>query len=331
MLNPLITVIVPVFNVSPFLERCVDSIRSQLLSNIEMILVDDGSTDDSGAICDHFAAIDNRVKCIHKPNGGVSSARNAGLKLAQGDLVSFVDADDWVEKDFLSHLYSILVDGGADIAACGMLRHASGEEPTGVLEAQPVVVDRLAGMIGCICSISLFANTCNRLYRRDTIRNVWFSENMSYGEDNLFNFFAYSNASRSVMDQTPKYHYIQREGSATATRDRLGEDRLFMIEEIRRASQGDPDRAAIIPHVEARHVMDIVQLLINITRAPRPQEHRTERLRHSGELRGLAVKAIANPVLPPKFKLSAALALIHPALLHAYLRFFRLLESWRQR
>ena len=110
----LISVIVPVYNVEPYLRKCVDSILAQSYSNLEVILVDDGSPDGCGAICDEYAAKDARVRVIHKPNGGVSDARNAGLDIMTGDYVAFVDSDDWIDKQHLSSL-SALVCGGVVI------------------------------------------------------------------------------------------------------------------------------------------------------------------------------------------------------------------------
>lgn len=182
-------------------------------------------------------------------------------------------------------------------------------------------------MIGCIRHISLFANTCNRLYRRSAIQDLRFSERMTYGEDNFFNFRAYSRASQSVLDRTPLYHYIQRADSATATRDRLSEDRLYMIRTISSELEGDPDWAGIRLHVNAREVMDVVQLLINMAHSPQRRKHRRERLRYSTELRGLAAKAVPNPVLSPKFKLATVLAVIHPTLLYTYLRLYNIMSQ----
>jgi len=112
MQTPKVSVIVPVYNVEPYLRRCLDSILAQTFSDFEAVLVDDGSTDHSGAICDEYAVRDARFKTIHIPNGGVSSARNMGLKQAKGMWVAFVDADDCVSPDYLQHLYNGLA--GAD-------------------------------------------------------------------------------------------------------------------------------------------------------------------------------------------------------------------------
>lgn len=114
--SPLISVIIPVYNVEKYLRQCLESVIGQTYINLEIILVDDGSTDGSSKICDDFAAIDDRIVVIHQYNAGLSSARNAGLDIMKGDYVSFVDSDDWIEKDMFAILLSSLEDEKADIA-----------------------------------------------------------------------------------------------------------------------------------------------------------------------------------------------------------------------
>ena len=114
----LISIIVPVYNVKDYLKKCVDSILKQSYNNIEVILVDDGSTDGSSIICDELKAMDSRVLVIHKENGGLSDARNCGVKEAKGKYVCFVDSDDFVDKDFVKILYTNIVDKSCDIAIC---------------------------------------------------------------------------------------------------------------------------------------------------------------------------------------------------------------------
>ena len=96
--SPLISIIIPVYNVAPFLSQCIQSVLDQTYTHLEVIIVDDGSTDESPAICDKFAKLDTRIKVIHKKNGGLSDARNAGLDIASGDFIGFVDSDDWIEN-----------------------------------------------------------------------------------------------------------------------------------------------------------------------------------------------------------------------------------------
>ena len=104
----MISVIIPVYNVESYLKRCVDSVRQQTYIDLEIILVDDGSTDDSGKLCDNLAAEDNRIRVIHKENGGASSARNTGIDNAKGEYIGFVDSDDIVSEDLYMHLFELL-------------------------------------------------------------------------------------------------------------------------------------------------------------------------------------------------------------------------------
>lgn len=114
--NPLISVVIPVYNVEEYIERCVDSVISQTYKNIEIILVDDGSPDNCPKICDDYAKKDKRVKVIHKKNGGLSDARNAGINIAKGKYISFIDSDDYVEKEYIKVLYETLIKYNADMS-----------------------------------------------------------------------------------------------------------------------------------------------------------------------------------------------------------------------
>lgn len=117
--NPIVSVVVPVYNVEAYLDRCVESLVAQTLRNIEIILVDDGSTDGSPALCDEWAQKDDRIRVIHKENGGLSDARNAGVRAARADWIGFVDSDDWVEPEMYEILCRRIVEDGSDIAICG--------------------------------------------------------------------------------------------------------------------------------------------------------------------------------------------------------------------
>ncbi|MCM1125560.1 MAG: glycosyltransferase [Lachnospiraceae bacterium] len=116
---PLISIVVPVFNVEMYVERCILSLVSQSYEKIEIIIVDDGSTDSSGRICEKYKDRDSRIKVIHKSNGGPSDARNIGMKCAQGEYIAFVDSDDWVAGDYISEMYRRIVQTNSDIAICG--------------------------------------------------------------------------------------------------------------------------------------------------------------------------------------------------------------------
>ncbi len=126
---PEISVIVPVYRVEPYLRRCVDSILSQTFTDFELILVDDGSPDNCGAICDEYALKDSRVRVIHKQNGGLSDARNAGIDMAKGEFLTFIDSDDLVAPEYLNRLYRSIKSSAAEISICNMLPFKDGSSP----------------------------------------------------------------------------------------------------------------------------------------------------------------------------------------------------------
>lgn len=136
-LGPLVSVIVPVYNVEKYLEQCVYSVINQTYKNLEIILVNDGSTDSSGSICDKLAELDKRIKVVHKENGGLSDARNVGIDVSSGDYIAFLDSDDWIDIECYEKLYKLIKKYDADIACCNFkrvyketeeLRHSSEEQ-----------------------------------------------------------------------------------------------------------------------------------------------------------------------------------------------------------
>ncbi len=116
--NPLISVVVPVYNVEAYLKECLDSLMSQTFKNFELLLVDDGSTDESGKICDSYAETDSRIRVIHRENGGLSAARNTGIENAKGEYITFVDSDDYVKDTYLQYLYDLICEYGTKVSVC---------------------------------------------------------------------------------------------------------------------------------------------------------------------------------------------------------------------
>ena len=212
---PKLSVIVPVYNTEKYLRECVDSILAQTFTNFELILVDDGSTDGSGAICDEYAAKDPRVQVIHQQNGGITVARKSGVRVARGEYVTFVDSDDWIDKD----MYRImLTEEPADIVICNMIRATS----EGLFEIKccvnPGKYDKRA-LIDRFYSVMLFdfdrcqpavhPSLCNKLIRCEIIRNVinHVADGITYGEDALCSYTCMLDAEKiHVMDQGLYYY-----------------------------------------------------------------------------------------------------------------------------
>lgn len=204
---PKISVIIPVYNTEEYLEKCLDSVLNQSYENLEILIVDDGSTDSSGMICDEYAQKDCRIKVIHKTNGGQGTARNAALDIASGDYIAFVDSDDWIEKDMYMTLYTNAVKYQADISTC---RNDTGDlSPTEkcYVFAQPgLMEEHLLGHCGTGQS------PCDKLYVRRLFRDIRFPETRAY-EDAATLYKVFALCQRLVHQDTVMYHYYRRENS----------------------------------------------------------------------------------------------------------------------
>lgn len=205
--TPLISVIVPVYNVEGYLEDCLDSLLAQTYPSLEILLIDDASRDRSGSICDACAARDSRVRVIHFPeNRGPSAARNEGIRQAQGAYISFVDADDRVEPDLLAKLHETLAETGADVSACGADGIALGSGPAAVYTREEAVRCLARG-------VPFNLVPWGKLYRAELVKDSLFREDIFYSEDLLFLYSVLKQARRVSYRPDALYHYTQREGS----------------------------------------------------------------------------------------------------------------------
>ncbi len=215
--SPLISVIVPVFQVAKYLDQCIASIVTQSYRNLEIILVDDGSTDECPAICDAWEAQDTRIKVLHQDNEGLSCARNAGLKLATGELIGFVDSDDWLESQMYEKLVQALSETGADLAICRFQREKDGTSPLtlkrNTSDTKIVIPPEEALKTLLLWDNNTIANCVwNKLYRRKLIAGIEFIEKQLY-EDVPWTANVIGNANSCVCLDTVLYHYRQRKGS----------------------------------------------------------------------------------------------------------------------
>lgn len=212
--EPLISVIVPVYKVEQYLDRCVTSLVNQTYKNLEIILVDDGSPDGCPQMCDAWAKKDDRIKVIHKENGGLSSARNAGLQLAIGEYIGFVDSDDWVETDTYEHLHTILSDNEADFSAIEM---EITEKETNFLQSRPLrvgILDKkeLYNVFFRVTRKDIKYCVCDKLFKRSLIENEKFLEGMRF-EDINYCFRVFKKCSKAVFSNQAKYYwFVNNEG-----------------------------------------------------------------------------------------------------------------------
>jgi glycosyltransferase involved in cell wall biosynthesis len=215
----LISVIVPVYNMENYLEKCLDSITGQSYRNLEIILVDDASKDNSGKICDRYAAKDGRIKVIHRAkNGGLSAARNSGLDIATGDYLGFADSDDWLEKDMYQFLLDNLLQVNADISLCGFSRIFDDFElPNDKSYSYRVL--RGEDALALLLQDRIIQNFywC-KLYKKDLLNGIRMPEGKIF-EDIFTQHLIFEKAQKVVLHNVPKYNYQQRSSSVSNTGD----------------------------------------------------------------------------------------------------------------
>jgi glycosyltransferase EpsJ len=223
---PEISVIVPVYKAEAFLRHCTDSVLGQSFSDFELLLIEDGSPDESASLCDAIANEDSRVRVFHKENGGVSSARNLGMREARGRFLAFADADDWFALDALERLYEAAVKAQADTAGCAhyktypsrQLEVEAGALPPGVYEAEEIktgIVHRLLGDRLGKQEELLNGFIWRFLFRREIIAENEIRFAGAYLEDELFLLEYFCHAQKLVMIEDPLYYYLQNPQSVT--------------------------------------------------------------------------------------------------------------------
>lgn len=197
--RPLLSVIVQVYNVEKYLDECISSIRAQTYTELEILLLDDGSTDGSGAICDAHAAADSRVRVIHKANSGVSRTRNLGLDKARGELITFVDSDDYLAPDFFADMAEAMLSSSADLAMAGHTRILPDSSRQACSFSPGIIGRKDFSMLFAEVKIQKTAFTWSRIFPAETIRrhNLRFTEDMKLGEDSVF-LLTYLQYCRSV-------------------------------------------------------------------------------------------------------------------------------------
>lgn len=208
-----ITVIVPIYKVEKYLDRCVESIVHQTYQNLEIILVDDGSPDNCPVMCDKWAEKDQRIKVIHKKNGGLSEARNVGMAIATGELIGFVDSDDWIEPNMYQLLYNHMMENDCDISACGVQMDWEDSSTSKFLTLQGCcLLDSKEAMRAIIEETWLKQPVMYKLYKLELVKDILFPIR-KYHEDVFWSYLVVGRARRVCVFDRPCYHYVQRSGS----------------------------------------------------------------------------------------------------------------------
>lgn len=214
-----VSVIVPCYNVEKWLPACLDSILNQTYSTLEIIAIDDGSTDQTGAIIDDYAARDCRIVPVHQKNGGLVAAREVGIQLATGDYVGFVDGDDTIEPDMYERLLKNVLQYNADISHCGVaFLWEDGRKELHYGTGNVQVYDNTEGQRALLEGTQIEPALCNKLYRAELLKDSCLDPSVLNNEDLLRNFVLFQRAQKSVYEDFCGYRYFQRNGSMSKDR-----------------------------------------------------------------------------------------------------------------
>ncbi len=253
-----VSVIVPVFQVELFLEKCIKSIIQQSYRNIEVILVDDGSTDNSPMICDEFAQQDDRIRVVHQKNGGVSSARNAGIDLMQGDCCCFIDGDDYLDESYISSMLHTMQEKSVDMVCCGCWReNLNGdilwERKTDITQS----FDQKGSILELFTPTSFVGWPWNKLFKTSIIKeyNIRFNENIKYCEDEIFvlTYLLHSKNTCYVKEQL--YHYMENNMSANM---KIYTEKKFDIRCLDR-QKADEISASLVSSLNDKEIENVVK------------------------------------------------------------------------
>ncbi|MCK9181504.1 MAG: glycosyltransferase [Fibrobacteraceae bacterium] len=218
--KPLISIIVPIYNGGSFLKECIESLLKQSYSHIEIILVDDGSTDISGKICDDFASEDCRIKTIHQSNQGLSAARNTGIAAASGNYITFIDCDDFVSESFLDFLWGNLIRTNADISTCGFYKFQNTsniESKTALQKAKTILYSgKEAAIIALYQNGIVDYSAWNKLYKKELFATIRFPKDKLF-EDLGTMVYAMARAEKIVCSEAKLYYYRQHSKSILRT------------------------------------------------------------------------------------------------------------------
>ena len=215
--NELISIIVPVYNVEQYLEKCVNSIINQTYENLEIILVNDGATDSSGELCDKLATIDSRIKVYHKENGGLSDARNYGVERSTGEYIGFVDSDDYIDVEMYEKLYEAIKKENADVAECNLKIVYPNRKELFTEKKYYQICTKQEYLEEYLKIEKVFGSACVRLIKSKIAKKLNFPVGKLY-EDTYYGYGLINVADSYVIMDAPYYSYLMRENSITNTR-----------------------------------------------------------------------------------------------------------------
>lgn len=274
--EPLISVIVPIYNVEKYLGTCIESILNQSYKNLEIILINDGSPDDCQKICEEYQQMDARIILINKKNGGLSSARNAGLKIAKGQLIVCVDSDDWIHKDMIQIMYDNLEKYDADMSVCNFeIKEANGRKCSKTFSKNIEVLDREQAMQYAILPEKYYGFAWNKMYKKSILKDMLYDETIRKGEDSPFTCEYISKCKKTVYQDIALYYYRQDTVSITRSKFNLGKMTVLdAYSGIVKMLEEKGYREETVNLQKVQYANQMLSLLINIIETDRKKYHK---------------------------------------------------------
>lgn len=294
--NILISIVIPVYQTEKYLWRCVESVMEQSYTNIQILLIDDGSTDKSPAICDNLALMDNRIKVIHQQNGGISSARNTGLSNASGEYIAFLDSDDFLHRHFLKYLLYHCVKHQAQLAACGLYT-GSGTDFDGLsIKGDIQIFDRKEAFL----SHRLKAGVVGKLYKKELFKDLSFpvSDHFNYEDEALIYKLMYRSEQVVVTSKT-LYYYYQNPSSTTRKENHYKPTDFYEVLKERIRFFADKDRE-LLESSQEYLCLNLMRFYISCRKDPKNTNNKEELLK---QYEGIFFKVIYSHVTTQKYKL----------------------------
>lgn len=304
----LVSIIVPVYNVEKYLGKCLDSLIDQTYRNLQIILVDDGSGDSSGTICDRYAAQDNRIQVIHKKQSGVSAARNTGLEAVNGSYICFADSDDWIDEKMIETMYENMVEEKAQISIIGYdMVWEDGRSQKKSDENAYYVWNQREAIAQWMTQKIFKGFMCDKMFAKEIFTGIRFPEDRSYMEDVAIGLDLFARAETVVYSGKIGYHYLQRQGSATNSgfqeRELLGITEAKKMIRFSEEHQGIYDKEAY-----SRFLINVYTILerIVLTGSKKDKERIPELKKMLREYKGYVKGGAVNRYTQPFIKMVCA-------------------------
>lgn len=317
-----ISVIIPVYNIEQYIQECISSILNQTHKNLEIIIINDGSTDGSKDICTQASTKDARIKLINQENRGVSAARNAGLEIATGDYITFVDGDDSAPPEYIEHLLSMTRDSTIDIVTS---KTKSGDIG---LSTEPSTLSTISGKEAAIRLMHqrILNGPMGKLIKRDLLNTIRFQEDLKVGEDLVLNYQILRKANLVATSNARLYTYRERQGSASRSKNTESRHKLILtLEEIRSRVEGDRELyTAVTCRIFAESMSTLSTLLSH-----QSKYKDTPTYRHLINIvRRERLRTLLNPstLTLPRLRAYALSSYIHPHIPHLYVSLKRRLK-----